>query len=108
MPMSVQAATEFLDLAAFVWYQRFELAPDVFTPGTRDVDLALIQAGIGPNLAGKTVLDIGTTNGGVAFTLEARGASRVVAVDIYPPAHFGFDRLRTALGSHVEFVRASI
>jgi tRNA (mo5U34)-methyltransferase len=106
--MSAEAATEFIARAGFVWYQRFPLAPGVYTPGASDVEAALRNCAMPEDLTGKTVLDVGTTNGGVAFALEARGAARVVAVDIYPPAQFGFDQLRSALRSRVQFVQASI
>ncbi len=59
------------------------------------------------DLTGKSVLDIGTCNGGLAFEAERRGAARVVAVDIYPTDHFGFDRLAEHFGSNAQFVRAS-
>jgi 2-polyprenyl-3-methyl-5-hydroxy-6-metoxy-1,4-benzoquinol methylase len=39
---------------------------------------------------------------------ERGGAERVVAVDIYPPSHFGFDQIRQGLGSNVDFVQASV
>jgi len=108
MTLSVGLARELVDQAAFIWYQRFELAPGVFTPGARDVAAVVDQMGIATDLTGKTVLDVGTTNGGVAFALEQRGASRVVAVDIYPPERFGFTALKTALSSRAEFVQANI
>jgi tRNA (mo5U34)-methyltransferase len=108
MMMSAEAATDLIARAEFVWYQRFALAPGIYTPGSSDVEMALHNCDLPADLTGKTVLDVGTTNGGVAFGLEARGAARVVAVDIYPPAWFGFDQLRKALGSRVEFVHASV
>jgi tRNA (mo5U34)-methyltransferase len=92
----------------FLWHQRFELAPNVFSPGTNDVDWLLNTAGVPCDLSGASVLDIGTTNGGAAFTMERRGASRVVATDIVDPMHFGFDTIRSALGSNVEFRRMSV
>jgi len=60
------------------------------------------------DLSGKSVLDIGTTNGLVAFEAEARGATRVVATDIHDDGHFGFSRLKAALDSNVEFVRCNV
>jgi tRNA (mo5U34)-methyltransferase len=39
---------------------------------------------------------------------ERRGAQRVVAVDTVEISHFGFDQLRNALDSNVEFLRASV
>jgi tRNA (mo5U34)-methyltransferase len=92
----------------FVWHQRFELAPDLFTPGVNDVGFLLAMAGIPHELAGASVLDIGTTNGGTAFMLERRGAARVVATDIVDDSHFGFEAIRAALDSNVEFRQASV
>jgi tRNA (mo5U34)-methyltransferase len=91
-----------------VWFQRFELAPGVVTPGTADIEWLLARAGFPERLDGMTVLDIGTSNGGAAFISERRGAERVVAVDIFGPEWFGIDALRTFLGSSVEYVRASV
>jgi tRNA (mo5U34)-methyltransferase len=108
MVASAEAARSFLEDAKFVWYQRFLLAPGVYTPGQRDLDIALRECNLPANLAGMSVLDIGTTNGGVCFELERRGAGRVVAVDIYPPDHFGFDRLHAFLGSRAEFIQARV
>lgn len=99
------------DLAArtdFLWHQRFELAPGVFSPGTNDVDWLLRTAGVPVDLSGASVLDIGTTNGGGAFTLERRAAARVLATDIVGPMHFGFEAIREALGSNVEFRQLSV
>lgn len=92
----------------FLWHQRFELAPGIFTPGANDVDWLLHTAGVPTDLAGASVLDIGTTNGGAAFTLERRGGSRVVATDIVGPMHFGFEAIRSVLGSSVEFRQLSV
>jgi tRNA (mo5U34)-methyltransferase len=92
----------------FLWHQRFELAPGVFAPGTNDVDWLLHTAGVPADLTGASVLDIGTTNGGTAFTLERRGATRVLATDIVDSMHFGFDAIREALDSRVEFRQLSV
>jgi tRNA (mo5U34)-methyltransferase len=91
-----------------VWHQRFELASGIFSPGANDVDWLLRTAGVPADLTGASVLDIGTTNGGAAFTLERRGASRVLATDIVDSAHFGFDAIRSALDSSVEFRQLSV
>lgn len=59
-------------------------------------------------LDGESVLDIGTTNGGVAFELERRGAGRIVAVDILDAEHFGFNAIKGLLGSNVQHLQASV
>jgi tRNA (mo5U34)-methyltransferase len=92
----------------FLWHQRFELAPGVYAPGSNDVEWLLHTAGLPADLTGASVLDIGTTNGGSAFVAERRGAARVVATDIVDERHFGFEAIRDALGSSVEFRRLSV
>lgn len=101
-------ASDLVETASFVWHQRFELEPGVWTPGVSDVELLWGLGQLPEDLTGKTVLDIGTTNGGTAFAAERRGAKRVLAVDIFDPSWFGFDVLRSHLGSEVEFLQASI
>jgi tRNA (mo5U34)-methyltransferase len=104
---SRQAAIDFVSKASFLWHQRFRLAPGVYTPGANDVEFLLAQAAI-PDVKGATVLDIGTTNGGLAFEMERRGAARVVAVDIYDGNWFGFDAIKTFLNSKVEYHCVSV
>lgn len=108
IPISPAAARELAGRTDFLWHQRFELCPGIFTPGVSDVDLLLDRAGIPLDLSGASVLDIGTTNGGTAFALERRGASEVIAIDIYDPDRFGFDVIREALGSRAEFRRMNV
>jgi tRNA (mo5U34)-methyltransferase len=94
--------------ASFVWFQRFELAQGVYTPGESDIENVLDRAGVPERLDGLTVLDVGTSNAGAAFIAERRGAARVVAVDIYDPEWFGVDALTGFLRSSVEYVRGSV
>jgi tRNA (mo5U34)-methyltransferase len=91
-----------------VWFQRFELAPGVFTDGSSNIEFLDRTAGFPQHLEGKTVLDIGTCNGGVAFELERRGATRVVGVDIVDPDLYGFTATKELLGSNAEFLQASV
>src|SRR5207248_110450 len=88
-------------------HQKFELVPTVFTPGSNPVTTILSAANL-PDVAGKSVLDIGTCNGAVCFEMERRGASRTVGVDIYDDQWFGFDSIRQFLGSRAEYRQASI
>ena len=106
-PRTAAEAEAFLEREDFVWYQRFQLAPGVWSPGSHDVEFVLGSADL-DDLTGKTVLDIGTANGGAAFEAERRGASRVVAVDIYGPTWFGVDRLTEFLGSAVEYRQGTV
>lgn len=64
-------AARFVDRSNFLWYQRFELADGVWTPGVRDVRVALEACNAQDDMTGLAVLDIGTTNGGVAFEAVA-------------------------------------
>jgi tRNA (mo5U34)-methyltransferase len=107
-PKSQADALEFIASSRFVWHQRFELVPGVETPGSHPIDVLFDLGGVPRDLQGKSVLDIGTSNGGAAFLMERRGASRVVAVDIYPPDWFGFGELRKFLGSNVEYVHGTV
>jgi len=108
MTPSPEAAAGFLARSDFVWHQRFELAPGVWTPGVSPVPWLCETAGLPDDLTGRTVLDIGTTNGGTAFELERRGAARVVAVDIFDAEWFGFRALAEFLEYKVELVQATI
>ena len=66
---SAEAARSFIDASSFIWHQRFELVHGVETPGTHAIDF-LFELGGAEELNGKTVLDVGTSNGGAAFLME--------------------------------------
>jgi tRNA (mo5U34)-methyltransferase len=105
---TAEEAQALIDGSDFLWHQRFELAPGVFAPGANDVGFLTSTARMPQQLDGQSVLDIGTTNGGVAFELERRGAGRVVAVDILDADAFGFNAIRDLLGSRAEHLQASV
>ena len=75
MPKVLQpdAAHRFVEESTFLWHQRFQLAPGVETPGVNPMEWLLAQSCVPASLDGMTVLDIGTTNGAVAFECERRG-----------------------------------
>ena len=100
-------ARRFLSDANFVWYQQFDLAPGVATPGRSQTVKLLDSLDLPDDLSGWRALDVGTTNGGIAFALEARGAS-VVAVDIEEPDHYGFSAIADLLQSGADYLRASV
>jgi tRNA (mo5U34)-methyltransferase len=104
---SPETAQRFIERTDFIWHQRFELAPGVYAPGANDIEWLLGVSELPPDLEGLSVLDVGTTNGGAAFLAERRGASRVVAIDIFGPHWFGFSELSELLGSEVEYRRVS-
>jgi tRNA (mo5U34)-methyltransferase len=101
-------ARRLIEESDFVWYQRFPLAEGVMAPGRRDIGSQWRDARLPSDLSGRSVLDIGTTNGGAAFTAERLGAKRVVATDILGPHTFGFDTIKRHLGSAVEFVDSTV
>lgn len=103
-----QEADAFIREANFYWHQRFQLAPGVYTPGANDIQFLLDAAQLPESIDGASVLDIGATNGGLAFELERLGAGRIVTVDIYSADWFGFEQLKTLLDSDVEYLRASV
>lgn len=96
------------------WFHSIELRPGLTTPGSDDTAARLDLLRIPPDLAGRTVLDVGAWDGFFSFEAERRGAARVVAAD-----HFawhgdnwsdksGFELARRALGSRVEDVNIDV
>jgi tRNA (mo5U34)-methyltransferase len=83
-------ARRLIEQPGIVWHQRFPLAPGVDVPGVNDIGWIAQTVGFPEDLTGKSVLDIGTTNGGAAFLAEARGAASVTATDIFSPSRFRF------------------
>lgn len=64
-----------------LWYHCIDLAADLTTPGWFDLR-PIVDLMPWPDVDGKRCLDIGTYDGFLAFELERRGASEVVATDI--------------------------
>lgn len=106
--MAPEVAAQLAARDDFVWHQRFELAPEVFTRGANDIGWLLQQSGLPEDLSDCKVLDIGTTNGGGAFLAERRGAARCLAVDIFDSTAFGFADLAAALDSSAEFLQCNV
>lgn len=114
-----------------LWYHTLELAPGVITPGWFDLR-PVVERMPWPDVRGKRCLDIGTWDGFLAFELERRGASEVVATDIGDPREWdlplrtrslggetlaamagertgrGFEIARRALGSSVERIEINV
>jgi len=101
-------AEAFIRGSQFYWHQRFQLTPEVYTPGANDIQFLLGSAQLPQDLNGASVLDIGATNGGLAFEMERLGAERVLTVDIYTSDWFGFDQIKALLESDVEYLRSSV
>lgn len=71
-------------IASHYWWHSIDLGGGVVTPGqkTSAVMNAEIAAVFGPlDLQGRSVLDVGTWNGGFAIEAKRRGAARVLATD---------------------------
>lgn len=64
-----------------VWHHSIDLGNGIVTPGHSA--LGLLHRDLVPDVAGKTVLDIGAWDGYYSFLAERKGASRVVALDHY-------------------------
>jgi tRNA (mo5U34)-methyltransferase len=103
------------------WHGGMNLGGGMFTKGISQPERNLLPAiALPQDLNGKTVLDIGTWDGYMAFECERRGASRVVAVDSFvwseaykevdPKAtgRAGFDLAHSLLDSKVEAVECEV
>ncbi|MGH9129979.1 MAG: class I SAM-dependent methyltransferase [Acidimicrobiales bacterium] len=73
------------DPAALKWFHSIDLGDGVVTAGNKSVQVLAreVEALNLPDLAGKSVLDIGAWDGYFSFEAERRGAARVVALDHY-------------------------
>ena len=88
------------------WYHTIDVAPGVSTPGWFDLR-PIVDVLPWPDVRGKRCLDVGTSDGFLAFELERRGAAEVVATDLSDhelwdwPAHLrekGVEYLRAVAG----------
>lgn len=72
-------------MAEIRWYHRIDLGPELgVTPGGSDKDQErLAYMKLPASFAGLDVVDIGSWDGFFAFEAERRGASRVIATDIW-------------------------
>lgn len=93
------------------WWHQIELPDGSVTPGPDRSAEKLASLHL-PDLAGKTVLDVGAFDGYFSFAAERLGASRVLAVDTHvwhrPGGKDGFEYARNALGSNVEDVEVEV
>lgn len=64
------------------WYHTLELAPGLVTPGWYDLRPVVDRSGFPQDLTGQRCLDVATFDGFWARTMEERGASDVVAIDL--------------------------
>jgi tRNA (mo5U34)-methyltransferase len=93
------------------WRHSIEVAPGISTPGDPTKRI-LRRIRLPDDLTGKSVLDVGCSDGFFSFEAERRGASRVVGFDEWSspfvdrPA--GFDTVHKLLNSKVEFYRLDL
>lgn len=85
------------------WYHTIELAPGVETPGWFDLR-PVVERMPWPDVRGRRCLDIGTFDGFLAFELDRRGASEVLATDITD--HTGWDWPPRLRAGGVEYLRS--
>lgn len=105
---SPEEARKFLEQETFHWYQRFELAPGVFTPGVADVASRMAMLRLPADLTGKSVLDIATNNGAVCYDVERMGATDILANDVARADFWGFDKVAEFLGLSAKYDQSSI
>jgi 2-polyprenyl-3-methyl-5-hydroxy-6-metoxy-1,4-benzoquinol methylase len=85
-----------------LWYHTIEVAPGVVTPGQFDLRPVADRLPW-PDVQGLRCLDVGTFDGFLAFELERRGASEVVATDI--GSHEEWDWPHTMRSRGPEYMR---
>jgi tRNA (mo5U34)-methyltransferase len=83
-----------------LWYHTMEVAPGVVTPGWFDLR-PIVDRLPWPDVRGKRCMDIGTWDGFLAFELERRGASEVVATDISDPSGWDLPLMTRLRGAEV-------
>jgi tRNA (mo5U34)-methyltransferase len=95
------------------WYHRIEVVPGVVSPGrvpsegTYDAVGYIDSLGLGKDLKGARILEIGAWDGPLSFELKQRGAD-VVAADIQDPARTGFNALKAISGLDIPYFRSSV
>jgi tRNA (mo5U34)-methyltransferase len=101
------------EIAERKWFHVFDFGDGLRTPG-RDVTEPKLAALELPDLAGKSVIDIGAYDGYFSFECERRGAARVVASDHWSwtwpgeDARRNFDLVHQVLDSKVESLQVPV
>ncbi len=87
------------------WYQSIPLGDGTTTAGeTGDAEhdkIAMME--LPADLSGKSVLDIGCSEGFYSYEFESRGASKILAIDKHPDACRKFRLIHQLRDSQVEF-----
>ena len=86
------------------WYQRIPLDANYLTPGEDTfTEQKLPMLRFPENLSGRSVLDIGCSEGFFLLEAERRGAARIVGMDSAAGITEKVDLLRELTGSDIEF-----
>ncbi len=118
-PLKTRSKSHYNALADYVegqrnWFHVIEFEGGLVTPGHDPSAKKLYHLCLPPSLAGMSVLDIGAFEGYFSFHAEARGATRVVALDSFmwewpdSPAFKNFNMAREAIGSKVETIISTV
>jgi tRNA (mo5U34)-methyltransferase len=95
-------------VAALDWHHTIDLGNGIFTPGREQTLRKIPRLQAPEKLEGKTVLDIGTADGALAFEAERRGASHVLALDVPGWDCRPFRLVHAVLDSRVETQTLSV
>jgi SAM-dependent methyltransferase len=79
------------EVAHYSWYHTIDLGDGLVTPGDYDYRASLAHYRLPANLAGRSVLDVGSATGFFAFEMEKRGG-QVVSVEL--PSLAAWDMVR--------------
>ena len=92
------------------WYHTMYLGHGLLARGSRDTIALLPSLRLPASLSGKTVLDIGSAEGFFSFECEARGAARVIALDLPAPVsrRATLRRLKELFASNIELVEGDV
>ncbi|MGH7259920.1 MAG: class I SAM-dependent methyltransferase [Nitrospiraceae bacterium] len=102
------------EVARTGWWHTIDLGHGIITPGADNSPYKLRQIGLPESLSGKTVLDVGASDGFFSFEAERRGAKRVLAADVWSGQCWGmqpktgFEIARRALKSTVESIESDV
>jgi len=96
-----------------IWAHKIQLGSHVVTPGKiPDRTMKGELDAIPKDLAGKSILDVGTRNGGWAFECERRNAKEITAIDIWQNEVYGRDEsfkiCKEILDSKVELIELDV
>lgn len=95
------------EVAGTRWWHRIDLGHGIVTDGADNSPYKLKQLGMPDSLHQRTVLDVGASDGFFSFEAERRGASLVLATDVWSGQGWGmqvktgFEIARRALNSKV-------